>query len=83
MGIVLMCTAVSGYGRDPDEIQVIGTLPITRNADGIDLDVTMSDVPKLIEAGVTDFRAYLPVPEGLDSATEYLTDVVGRFNNCL
>ena len=36
-GIESMRKAVSAYGRDPDEIQVIGTLPITRNDDGIDL----------------------------------------------
>ena len=41
----------------------------------------MSNVPGLIKAGVTDFRAYLPVPDGLDPATNYLTDVVKRFND--
>ncbi|MEE3016491.1 MAG: LLM class F420-dependent oxidoreductase, partial [Actinomycetota bacterium] len=82
-GIESMRKAVSAYGRDPDEIQVIGTLPITRNDDGIDLDATMSNVPELVIAGVTDFRAYLPVPDGLDPATEYLTDVVKRFNDCI
>ena len=54
-----------------------------RNDDGIDLDATMSNVPELVTAGVTDFRAYLPVPDGLDPATEYLTDVVKRFNDCI
>ena len=82
-GIESMRTAVSAYGRDPNEIQVIGTLPITRNDDGVALDATMSTVPGLIKAGVTDFRAYLPVPDGLDPATEYLTDVVKRFNDCI
>ena len=82
-GIESMRKAVSACGRDPDEIQVIGTLPITPNDDGIDLDATMSNVPELISAGVTDFRAYLPVPDGLDPATEYLTDVVKRFNDCI
>ena len=78
-----MRKAVSAYGRDPDEIQVIGTLPVTRTVDGIDLAATMSNVPELVIAGVTDFRAYLPVPDGLDPATEYLTDVVKRFNDCI
>ena len=48
-GIESMRTAVSAYGRDPNEIQVIGTLPITRNDDGVDLDATMSNVPELVK----------------------------------
>ena len=42
----------------------------------------MSNVPELVTAGVTDL-SYLPVPDGLDPATEYPTDVVKRFNDCI
>ena len=79
-GIADMRQQVVAYDRDPDEIQVVGTLPVARTDDGVDLDATMAAVPALVEAGVTDFRTYLPVPDGLEPATDYLSDVVARFN---
>ena len=82
-GIQKMRDAVSNHGRDPDGIKVIGTLPIIRNEDGIDLDMTMRNVPELVAAGISDFRAYLPVPDGLEAATEYLSEVVQIFNHHL
>ncbi len=80
-GIQSMRNAVSIHGRDPDDIKVIGTLPIIRNEAQIDLEETMASVPEYVKAGVTDFRAYLPVPEGIGPATEYLTEVVQKFND--
>ena len=82
-GTQKMRVAISDYGRDPDGIKVIGTLPIIRNEDGIDLEMTMRNVPELVAAGITDFRAYLPVPDGLEAATEYLSEVVQIFNHHL
>lgn len=75
-----MREAVASHGRDPSEIAVVGTLPVVRTDDGIDVDATMAGVPALVEAGITDFRAYLAIPERLDEATAYLVDVVQRFN---
>lgn len=44
-------------GRDPDSIQVVGSLPIATGRSGrIDMDRTMDSVPNLMAAGVTDFR---------------------------
>jgi hypothetical protein len=34
----------------------------------------------LVDAGVTDFRAYLPVPSGYDAAVEYLQGVADAFH---
>lgn len=79
-GIAAMRDAVQAHGRDPSGLAVVGTLPVVRTGDGVDLDATMAAVPALVEAGVTDFRAYLPIPATLDGATEYLSDVVGRFS---
>jgi hypothetical protein len=78
-GIPAMRTAVAELGRDPAQLAVVGMLPVERTGDGVDLDATMARVPALVEAGVTDFRAHLPVPSDLDPALEYLTDVVERF----
>ena len=82
-GIQKMREAVSNHGRDPDGIKVIGTLPTIRNEHGIDLEMTMRNVPELVAAGITDFRAYLPVPDGLEAATEYLSKAVQFFNHHL
>jgi probable F420-dependent oxidoreductase len=82
-GIQKMREAVSNHGRDPDGIKVIGTLPTIRNEHGIDLEMTMRNVPELVAAGITDFRAYLPVPDGLEAATEYLSKAVQIFNHHL
>ena len=85
VGIPKMRDAVAGFDRDPAGIGVVGTLPIVRTDTDpsgnavIDLDATMAGVPALADAGVTDFRAHLPIPSGLDAATEYLSDVVARF----
>lgn len=78
--IPAMRAAVSEHGVDPSELGVVGTLPVVRTDDGVDLDATMAGVAPLVAAGVTDFRAYLPIPVGLDAATDYLGDVVARFD---
>jgi len=57
----------------------MGILPIARNGTDIDIEETMNEVPELIQSGVTDFRAYLGIPAGLEQATDYLSKVVQRF----
>lgn len=65
---------------EPGGFQVQGTLPLVRSDDGTpDLDRTMAAVPDLVAAGVTDCRIALPVPEGVDAATEVLAEVVDAF----
>ena len=78
-GIEAMRNEVSALGRDPSSIAVVGTLPIVREEDGINMSATMESVPSLVASGVTDFRAYLPIPTGVEEATDYLSGVVGRF----
>ena len=74
-----MWKLVEAEGRDPSELQVVGTLPVVRTDDGIDLGATMAQVPPLVDAGITDFRAQLRIPDDLDAATEHLAEVVGAF----
>ena len=74
-----MREAVSGFDRDPSGIGVVGTLPIVRTDDGVDLAGTMDSVPALVEAGVTDFRAHLPIPSDATEAHDYLSGVVAAF----
>jgi probable F420-dependent oxidoreductase len=72
-----MRDAVAAAGGDGDAMQVAGTLPgVAREDRSLDLDATMARVVPLVEAGVTDFRARLPVPTGYDAAVDYLRGVV-------
>ena len=82
-GIRSMREKVSEFDRDPKNIQVMSVMPIIRDENGIDLNATMAAIPDLVESGVTDFRAYLPIPEGIEEATDYLSNVVERFNESL
>ena len=77
-----MREAVAAAGGDGEGIQVAGMLPAVRREDrGIDLDATMERVVPLVEAGVTDFRAYLPVPNGYDAAVDYLRGIADAFHD--
>src|SRR5262249_20145726 len=52
-------------GRDPSDLRVVGTLP----RDGVDR------LPSLVEQGVTDFRAHVPLAS--------LPDVVASFGHAV
>ncbi|MDG1845384.1 MAG: TIGR03619 family F420-dependent LLM class oxidoreductase [Acidimicrobiales bacterium] len=82
-GVKAMREAVTAFGRDSATIAVVGALPVSRHGDQIDLDATMESVPKMVDAGITDFRTYLPIPKKVEEATEYLADVVDRFNSVI
>jgi probable F420-dependent oxidoreductase len=76
-----MRDAVTAAGGDGDAIQVAGVLPAVRREDrSIDLGATMERVPPLVEAGVTDFRAYLPVPSEYEAAVDHLRAIVDAFH---
>jgi probable F420-dependent oxidoreductase len=76
-----MREAVTAADGDGDAIQVAGTLPVVRREDRtIDLDATMEHVLPLVEAGVTDFRAYVPVPSVYDAAVDCLRGIADVFH---
>jgi probable F420-dependent oxidoreductase len=71
-------------GRDAQDLRIVGYLPVVRGDDGKpDLKPSMDAVPPLVDIGVTDFRAGLPIPDGLDAATDYLSEVVGAFRGAV
>jgi probable F420-dependent oxidoreductase len=77
-----MRDAVAAADGDADAIQVAGTLPTVRREDrSIDLDATMERVHPLVEAGVTDFRAYVPVPSVYAAAVDYLRGIADVFHS--
>jgi probable F420-dependent oxidoreductase len=76
-----MREAVDAAGGDGEGIQVAGMLPTVRREDrGIDLDATIDRTLPLVEAGVTDFRAFLPVPSAYDAAVDYLRGIADAFH---
>jgi len=80
-GIVRMRAAMTARGRDPEEIGIVGSLPVF--LDGADLDIkkTMASVPKQLESGVTDFRMGLVSPKGPFLKAEYLGELVDAFRS--
>jgi probable F420-dependent oxidoreductase len=77
-----MRDAVAAADGDADAIQVAGTLPTVRREDrSIDFDATMERVHPLVEAGVTDFRAYVPVPSVYAAAVDYLRGIADVFHS--
>jgi len=76
-----MRQAVAAAGGDGSGIQVAGMFPTVRREDrGIDLDASMERVLPLVDVGVTDFRAYLPVPSAYDAAVDYLSGIADAFH---
>ena len=76
-----MRDAVARAGGNADTLQVAGNLPIVRSGDrSIDHERTMADVPQLVTAGVTDFRAFVKVPETFDEALASLSAIVDVFH---
>jgi probable F420-dependent oxidoreductase len=79
-GIAQMREGVAAAGRDPADLRVVGSLPVVRSENrSVDLARTMDGVPALVELGVTDFQANLPVPDDTSAAADYLAEVVGAF----
>ena len=69
-----MRAAVAAAGGDATGFDVVGSLPTTHDdAGAIDVAATMQAVPRLVEAGVTDFRSNAR----FTSAGEQLTDEIG------
>ncbi len=72
--------ALEAAGRDPAGFEVEGPLPVVRGSDGaIDIARTMENLPPLVEAGITDFRAPVRVAEDRQRAEEELGPLIAAF----
>ena len=79
-GIARMRLAMDERGRDPYEIQVVGALRQPKDSKGnLDVEKTMSDVPRLRAAGVTDFRIYLAPTADREQLEDRMRAVVSGF----
>jgi probable F420-dependent oxidoreductase len=81
-GIAKMREAVRSLGRDPASIEVVANLAVIADDSGIvDLDATMAEVPALVAAGATDFRAGLRLAPDAPDAAERIAELVGAFRS--
>jgi probable F420-dependent oxidoreductase len=79
-GIAQMRDALAAAGRDPVDLQITGGLPNVKGADGkADLGRIMDQVPALVDAGVTDFRIGLRIPDDHQAATDALSEIAVAF----
>jgi alkanesulfonate monooxygenase SsuD/methylene tetrahydromethanopterin reductase-like flavin-dependent oxidoreductase (luciferase family) len=79
-GIAEMRERLAEAGRDPEGLQVTGTLKLVKGDDGaLDLDRTMEVVPALAEAGLTDLRIQFRLLDGSSAAVDELRAVVTAF----
>jgi probable F420-dependent oxidoreductase len=76
--------ALAAAGRDADGFEVEGPLPVVRDAGGaIDIANTMENVPPLVDAGITDFRAPVRLPDERGRAEEQLGPLVAAFRRAV
>ena len=79
-GINRMKAAMADRGRDPSQLGVVGALRAVYSETGVfDPGQTMAMVPRLHDAGVTDFRIALRLHAGEAPVTEVLPEVVSGF----
>jgi probable F420-dependent oxidoreductase len=79
-GIEVLRQALAAAGRDPDELQVQGTLPVVRGPSGApDVEATMVQVPALVAGGITDLRVARRWGADLDADRDLLARLVPAF----
>ncbi len=80
-GLARIREAMAAAGRNDDPLQVAGTLPVVRDGSGaVDLAATMDGVGPLVEAGVTDFRVQVPLPDDESAVADVLEPLVVAFH---
>jgi probable F420-dependent oxidoreductase len=83
-GIARVREALETAGRSPEGFQVTGHLPIVKSSDrSIDLAQTMSAVPDLVAAGITDLRVTLSLPLEEQAAIDRLSPLALAFREAV
>ena len=81
-GITKMRAAVTAEGRDPHDIEVVSNFGVVTRDDGsFDIAATMAPVPRLVEAGVTDFRLGLRLAPRAPDAEQRIRELVEAFDS--
>lgn len=83
-GIRQMREALTGAGRDPTTLQVVGHLPLVRDSGRVlDVGRTIDPVPGLTAAGVTDFRVMGRLPAERSEALDQASGLVAGFREAV
>jgi probable F420-dependent oxidoreductase len=76
----LMRDALADAGRDPATIRVMARLRAARTEnDEVDANATFATAGQMIDAGVTDFRLRVSIPENRDAALDLFSTLVESF----
>jgi probable F420-dependent oxidoreductase len=79
-GLAKVRAALAAAGRDARGFQVTTHIALARKSGGgIDLDATLAPVPRLVEAGITDFRVTPDLPREEAAVTDLLAPLVQAF----
>jgi probable F420-dependent oxidoreductase len=77
-----MKQAIADVGGDPSGLQVQGSAPLKKDADGgLDVDASIASVAKQVAAGATDIRFSGFLPDDLHEASERLSQLVTAFRD--
>ena len=83
-GMKLVREALAAAGRSDDGFQVTSYLPVTlRDDKSVDVDASLAAVPAMVEAGITDLRATVPLPREYDAAIDYLSPLAEGFRKAV
>lgn len=79
-GLSRIREALEAAGRSSEGFQVSSHLPLQKASDGqLDLAATMAAVPPMVEAGITDIRITLNLPDEQAAVTDLLAPIVESF----
>lgn len=67
-GVERMRAAVAEHDRDPDDIGVVAAIRAVTHDGRIDPAATMAQVSSLLDAGATDIRIGMRIPDGAEAA---------------
>ena len=83
-GVARVRETLEAAGRDPSAFQVSSYIPVAKgDHGGIDIQKSLAPVPAMVEAGITDLRATLSIPEDGAAAEDFLTPIVEVFRQAV
>ena len=79
-GLARIREELDAAGRSSDGFQVTSYIPVKKREDrSLDVAATMAAVAPMVDAGITDLRIQLPIPEEEQAATDLLAPLVEAF----
>jgi probable F420-dependent oxidoreductase len=79
-GLARVRAALAAAGRDPRGFQVTAHIALAKKAgDAIDLDATLAPIPRMLEAGITDFRVTPDLPREEAAVIDLLAPLAQAF----